>query len=435
MAVLQPTLLFKPITPLTLESSRPLRYVTFFYLYLMQGVPAGFATTAVANYLTAEGVTSSAVGTFVAAQGLPWTVQFVWGPLVDRFQSSPMGRRRPVVLLAQFMAFLASLGILFFVHNPIADLSLLATAFLIHSIFASIQDASVDAMAISIIPESERGRINAFMRGGFLIGMGLSAATLSYLLRNYSFHTAALAQSLFLLTMTVVTFFIKEKQEDALFPWTATQIAVVEGRQHKHSLGWLFRELYRGLIARQSLQLFLPILMVYISLSVFIRAYSVHMIHTLHWSDTELSFLNGTYSTAVMLAIIIIGGWLADRMGARRLLVYVLLGISIFISTAYLLSPYWVYRSVSSSLYVFYYALDPLVSVAAMPALMALCRRDVEGSQFTTYMALVNLCDAAGSFISGHIQMSVQTPVIVLGCALTLVTALLLTRRVVSTSE
>lgn len=435
MAVLQPTLLFKPITPLTLESSRPLRYVTFFYLYLMQGVPAGFATTAVANYLTAEGVTSSAVGTFVAAQGLPWTVQFVWGPLVDRFQSSPMGRRRPVVLLAQFMAFLASLGILFFVRNPIADLSLLATAFLIHSIFASIQDASVDAMAISIIPESERGRINAFMRGGFLIGMGLSAATLSYLLRNYSFHTAALAQSLFLLTMTVVTFFIKEKQEDALFPWTATQIAVVEGRQHKHSLGWLFRELYRGLIARQSLQLFLPILMVYISLSVFIRAYSVHMIHTLHWSDTELSFLNGTYSTAVMLAIIIIGGWLADRMGARRLLVYVLLGISIFISTAYLLSPYWVYRSVSSSLYVFYYALDPLVSVAAMPALMALCRRDVEGSQFTTYMALVNLCDAAGSFISGHIQMSVQTPVIVLGCALTLVTALLLTRRVVSTSE
>lgn len=96
----------------TLQTSRPLRYVTFFYLYVMQGIPAGFALTAVANYLTAEGVPASAVGAFVATVGLPWTVQFVWGPLIDRFQGSAMGRRRPWVLLAQLMAFVASLGIL-----------------------------------------------------------------------------------------------------------------------------------------------------------------------------------------------------------------------------------------------------------------------------------------------------------------------------------
>ena len=37
-----------------LEHSRSLRYATVFALYLMQGLPAGFALTAVANRLAAE---------------------------------------------------------------------------------------------------------------------------------------------------------------------------------------------------------------------------------------------------------------------------------------------------------------------------------------------------------------------------------------------
>ena len=36
----------------SLTENRILRYFTFFYLYAMQGVPAGFSTTALANYLT-----------------------------------------------------------------------------------------------------------------------------------------------------------------------------------------------------------------------------------------------------------------------------------------------------------------------------------------------------------------------------------------------
>ena len=68
------------------------------------------------------------------------------------------------------MAVLASLGMLT-ISNPVGDVYLLGLTFLIHSTVASVQDASVDAMAISTIPEHERGRINAFMRGGFLAGM------------------------------------------------------------------------------------------------------------------------------------------------------------------------------------------------------------------------------------------------------------------------
>ncbi len=62
------------------ESSR-LRSFTFFYLYVMQGIPSGFALTAIANYLTGKGVAPNVVGSFVAIVGIPWILQFVWGPL------------------------------------------------------------------------------------------------------------------------------------------------------------------------------------------------------------------------------------------------------------------------------------------------------------------------------------------------------------------
>jgi len=54
-----------------LKESRSLRYFSFFYLYVMQGIPSGFALTAVSNYLTAKGLSSYSVGSFVAIVGLP----------------------------------------------------------------------------------------------------------------------------------------------------------------------------------------------------------------------------------------------------------------------------------------------------------------------------------------------------------------------------
>ncbi len=404
-----------------LSQSRPLRYFTFGYLYLAQGVPAGFALTAIANYLTAEGVSAGSVGTFVAAVGLPWAFQFAWGPFIDRFQNSPMGRRKPWVLAAQLLAWLASLGLLL-IDQPFSQLPLLAGAFFVHSLFASLQDASVDALAITIVPETERGRLNAVMRAGFLLGTGLGAALLSWLLGTQGFQAAAMMQSLFLLLTTALTVFIKEKGGDALFPWSARP----PGPLPSSTVGipQLFGQLWQGLLAGRSLLLFVPILLVYLSQSVFIRAYSVHLIKELHWADMRLSVLSGTFGTGVVLAVVLLGGWLADRMGARRLLWRVMLGNGLYLLALSLLSPWWNQPGVASTGLTLYYLLDPALSVVAMPVLMALCRPQVAGSQFTAYMALVNLSDVAGSYLSGQVQPYLGTPVMGLMCGGVILVAL-----------
>lgn len=408
-----------------LNQNQSLRFFTFFYLYVMQGVPAGFATTALANYLAGRGLSSARIGEFVAIVGAPWAFQFIWGPLIDRFQGSSMGRRRPWVIGSQLLALCASLGI-WAVGEPAQNLSLLSLAFFIHSVCASIQDASVDAMAISTIPESERGRVNGFMRGGFLTGISAGAAGMAYLMHTYSFQTAALVLVVVLALFTTFTLFIKEQQTDSLLPWTTPPTQQESRFAHQHSIRWLFTQLYYGLTKRQSLLLFLPIVAVYTAQNAFIRAYNIHLIQQLGWSDQSVSVLSGTYGMLLIIVVVLVGGWLSDRLGARRLLPFILLFHAVYLLALNSLAMHWDNPTVATTGLVLWNIMDPSLSIVAIPILMSLCLPDVEGSQFTTYMALINFSDIMGAFISGHAQTAVSASTIGLAMGAVVVVALLI---------
>jgi MFS transporter, PAT family, beta-lactamase induction signal transducer AmpG len=249
------------------------------------------------------------------------------------------------------------------------------------------------------------------MRGGFLAGVAVGGAGLSWLLRTTNYHTAALTLSGFLLALTVVTFFIKEQPADALWPWSPTLAGRVR-HQQTHSIGWLFRELFRGLLTKNSLRFFIPVLLVYSCQDAFIRAYNFHLIRHLGWRDVELSAVSGTYGVGIVVVVVLLGGWLADRIGARRMLVGVILFHAVYLLTLNGLTAYWSDRNVATAGAILWSMMDPSLSIAAIPLFMSLCRRDVEGSQFTTYMALINLSGVLGAFISGHTQEYMSAPVI-----------------------
>ena len=417
---------------LVLSESRGLRASVFFGLYLVQGIPSGFALTAVANYLAARGLDPLVIAAFSARIGIPWSIQFVWGPLIDRFQGSPMGRRKPWVLGAQFAAFLASLGVIA-VRDPANEVFALSVAFLVHGLFASVQDASVDAMAISIIPESERGRINACMRAGIMVGVGVGAATWATLIHDVGFTAAAIAQSAVLLSMTLITAFVRERPGDALVPWgrrRPTLESIDEGDAAAGdlgpapTLGGVFLELARGFFVARSLLIFGIVVLVYTAEAVFIQAFPRHLIRDLHWTDADASRYQGVGGTVVGLLTAVAGFVVADRLGPRRLMVGMMVLIGGYLVGLGLLGPWWGRPGLAAAALVTWYMFDPGFSVACMPVLMGLCRKGVEGSQFTAYMALVNLAGAGGAVVSGMAQEVVATPTIGLVTGLIVVAAI-----------
>ena len=401
-----------------LSESRTLRATAFFGLYVVEGIPSGFALTAVANYLAYRGLHPEVIAAFAARIGIPWTVQFVWGPVIDRFQGSPMGRRKPWVLGAQFAAFLASLGLLL-VRDPATQVMATSLAFLVHGLFASVQDASVDAMAISLIPESERGRVNAFMRAGLLVGSGVGAAAWAVLMRRYGFFHAALAQSLVLLAMTALTAMVRERPGDSLVPWGRRRgEGPAPTTAPTPDLRAVFGGLFRGLLAPRSLVIFGLVLLVYTFAAVFVRAFSFHLIGTLGWTDEESSVWSGTYGTAAGLATALLGAVIADRIGPKRLMVVMMAVIAGFLLAFCAAGGLWAHRSVAGGGLILWSTFDPAFSIACMPVLMSLCRPGVEGSQFTAYMAMVNLANALGTYASGLAEMSYSAPTIGLACGL-----------------
>ncbi|UYZ64974.1 MFS transporter [Hymenobacter weizhouensis] len=408
-----------------LRESAGWRYFTFLYLYIMQGIPSGFALTAIANYLLGQQLTPQQVGSFIAVVGLPWTVQFVWGPLIDKFQHSVIGSRKQWVVLTQLVAFLASL-LLLLVRQPAAQLVLLTTVFFAHSIFASIQDASVDAIAIAVVPPTERGRVNAFMRGGYLLGVSFGAAGLAYMLHRFGFFAAALTQSALLLLFTVLTLFIKLERTDRLLPSFRRRRRARFATDNDPAVGWLFRELYRGITERRSLVAFGTIALVYLSIGVFGRAYSFHLIQQLHWPDKDVSILQGSWGSAATMALIITGGIVSDRVGATRLQRWVMFGLAGYFLLFSSLVAYWHYKPVATAGLLLWNLADPCFSVAALPALMALCRLKIEGSQFTTYMALVNFCDVLGAYITGWALGFTTASLLGLVCGSVILTLLVL---------
>ncbi len=404
----------------TLSESRSLRYFSFFYLYVMQGVPSGFALTAVTNYLAAEGLDARAIATFGAVIGLPWGVKFLWGPLVDRYQNSAMGRRRPWVLASQVLAFLASFALLS-ASDPVADFDLLMWAFVFHGVFASLQDVSVDALAITVVPLPERGRANALMKGGMVTGQAIGAAGLAVLLRYGGFQTAALVQSGILLGLTVVTFFIRERPSDALlaFRRVARQTETVV----HSSFVKLLRELARALLARQSLLLFLAVAAVFLSERLFQRVYFLHLIQKLGWSDTSVSVLSGTYGAVVAVGLALVGGWLSDRLGARRMLLIVAVAMGVLHAGFSAAEPLWADTRVAAAAVVVRQTLEPVFSIAALPALMSLCRLKVAGAQFAFYMALSNQADVLGIYLSGPLYTHFSASAVGIGCGLVMLAA------------
>lgn len=408
-----------------LNESSVLRYFTFFYLYIMQGIPAGFALTAISNYLLGKQVEPQKVGAFIAIVGLPWTIQFIWGPLIDRFQYSTIGHRKHWIVLSQLVAVIASLGLLA-VKDPFYQIPLLSFVFFVHSIFASIQVASVDAMAISIAPADQRGKLNGFMRGGFLLGTAFGAAVLSFVLHEYSFRSAVLIQSFSLFAFSIVFFFTKLDRADSLLPLPRQNKKSLYTEAANPHLKLLFKRVFYGITNQKSLKYFAVVAAVYFCASVFIRSYTYHLINVLKWPDKSVSVLQGSWGSVITFIAIIFAGIISDKLGAKSMQIKVMWGVCLFLIL--LNASYWLWRYdlYSGSALVLWNLADPLLSVTIFPILMGLCLEKVEGSQFTTYLALINLCDVIGSYVTGWSLAIISAPVIGLACGLFMLLILLL---------
>ena len=137
-------------------------------LYFAQGLPFGFQATALPVYLRDAGLSLTSIG-FATALTLPWMLKVFWAPLVDRFGSERVGRRRSWILPMQG-ALLACCVAAAFVR-PGRDLPFLFALMLLMNLFSATMDIAVDGLAVDLLELEELGRGNIAQVVGYKIGM------------------------------------------------------------------------------------------------------------------------------------------------------------------------------------------------------------------------------------------------------------------------
>ena len=170
---------------MNLAEHRWLRFFTLCALYFAQGVPYGFVSIALLAVLSERGVDETQTAALLSLSILPWTFKIVWGPIIDSFRLRSLGQRRPWIVMAQFM--MAATLLIAFSSADITTEATLATLgfiFFIHNCFASLQDVATDAMAIDLLDESERGRVNGFMWASKLFGISVGGAGMATVIKG-----------------------------------------------------------------------------------------------------------------------------------------------------------------------------------------------------------------------------------------------------------
>ena len=79
-------------------------------LYFSQGLPYGFFTQALPALMREKDASLPLIG-LTSFLVLPWALKFLWAPLVDRYGSHRLGRRRSWILTLQLLGMVVFLGL------------------------------------------------------------------------------------------------------------------------------------------------------------------------------------------------------------------------------------------------------------------------------------------------------------------------------------
>ncbi|HWI80435.1 MFS transporter [Ramlibacter sp.] len=297
-----------------LLATRRGRLAAFFGLYITEGIPLGFAATAVATQLRRQGVGPAEIGAFVASFYLPWAFKWAFGPVVDVFRSKRFGHRRFWILATQ-LVLAATLLMLIAVPLP-QGLGLFTVILLVHNTFGAIQDVAIDSLACNTLSEDERGLANGLMFAGASVGQAIGGSGVLFLIAytGFQFSFVFVAASIL-----AVTGFIVLPMKETLAQGLAAAAPGGGWRSAAAEMKSFAVQSFRSFVGTRAAfsGVFFSLLPAgAMSLGLALQS---NLAVEVGMSDEQVGALN-LWSSIISAGAMVIGGSLSDRLGRRRTL-------------------------------------------------------------------------------------------------------------------
>jgi PAT family beta-lactamase induction signal transducer AmpG len=136
------------------------------------GLPLLLTGSVLQAWMKDAGVDLTVIG-MMALVGLPYTIKFLWAPVLDRFTLPFLGRRRGWMLIAQIALTISIAGL--GQSDPGQNPWLLALAAFLVTFFSASQDIVVDAYRREDLSDEELGLGSSLYINGYRVGMLLAS--------------------------------------------------------------------------------------------------------------------------------------------------------------------------------------------------------------------------------------------------------------------
>ena len=266
------------------------------------GLPLLLTGSVLQAWMREEGVDLSVIGLF-SLVGLPYTLKFLWAPIMDRYTPPLFGRRRGWLMLAQVALISALLGLSF--ANPAENPWLLAFLAMLVTFSSASQDIVVDAYRREDLADRELGLGSSMYVNGYRLGMLLAGGGGLILADHMPFSVVYQLMAATMLLGVVTTLLAGEPDIAEGVPKTL-KAAVIEP----------FVEYFR----RDGALLFLTFILLYKLGDTMASAITTPFYLDLGFSKTEIGLAVKLFGFWATLGGGLLGGIIMLRLGINRAL-------------------------------------------------------------------------------------------------------------------
>ncbi|MBP9679821.1 MAG: AmpG family muropeptide MFS transporter [Bacteriovorax sp.] len=157
------------------------------------GLPLGLTSGTLQAWMKTENIDLGTIGLF-SLVGIPYTLKFIWSPLMDRYIPPLLGRRRGWILLSQIGLVITIIALGF--SDPKLTPKYIAFFAVCVAFFSASQDIAVDAYRAEILEEEELGAGASLYIMGYRLAMIVSGALALILADHLSWSTVYLIMAL-----------------------------------------------------------------------------------------------------------------------------------------------------------------------------------------------------------------------------------------------
>ncbi len=294
------------------------RLIAVLLMGFSSGLPLALTFATLSFRLAEIGVSRTAIGLF-ALVGVPYSVKFLWSPLIDRLPiplwTSHVGRRRGWALAIQPLLALAILGL--GIVNPRSAPGLTAIFALAVAFLSASQDIVIDAYRIELLRPEEQGAGAAATQWGYRFGMLAASAGALYAASfgGWRFSYGLMAA---LMLIGMATVWLTPE------PSGAPQLDRLPGQTAAARVAtWLRRAVaapFSDMLKREGALTILIFVVLYKFGDALAATMSNPLYVSLGFTKVELANIAKVYGFAASLAGLALGGIVVLRLGVMRAL-------------------------------------------------------------------------------------------------------------------